>query len=223
VGFSLFKKKGRNLAFSISLMPPIPYPSQETRWRTQGEPLGKIFRRYFDENAIVWYKDNNEELDQIIVTCYGAKFSYEEHEEYAYTGHLVQNLSSEIESFYKQFGTKASIVDVMEPIPKNLQEFATLSALLKANFEKYKDTKLYRRIDYPKKYDFLVIKCKGKGSATEMAEGLLKKFMAEGERNKRISKEHPNIIESLDEKTGKWKTAVVFTDSKNPYTSRDYS
>lgn len=132
-------------------MPPIPYPPQETRWKTHGEPLGKIFERYFDENTIVWYKDNNEKLDQIIVTCYGAKFSYKENEEYAYTGHLVQNLSSNIESFFRQFGTEAIIVDVMEPIPKTLQEFATISALLKVNFEKYKDTKLYRRVDYPKK------------------------------------------------------------------------
>jgi hypothetical protein len=150
VAFNLLGKKGRNLSFSISLMPPIPYPSQETRWRTHGEPLGKIFQRYFDENTIVWYKDNNGQLDQIIVTCYGAKFSYEEREEYAYTGRLVKSLSREIGDFHRQFGTKASILEVMEPIPKTLQEFATISTLLKVDFEKYKGTKLYRKIDYPK-------------------------------------------------------------------------
>jgi len=203
-------------------MSPISYPSQETRWKTYGEPLSEIFQKYFDENTIVWYKDNNGKLDQIIVTCYGAKFAYKENEEYAYTGHLVQNLSSKVESFFKQFGTKASIIDVMEPIPKTLQEFATISALLKINFEKYKDTELYRKIDYPKKYDFLVIECKGEDTAIEMARGLLKKFAAEGDENKRISKEHPNIIESLDEKTGKWATAVVFTDSKNRYIPKGY-
>lgn len=217
MAFSLSKKKGRNLAFSISLIPPITYPSQETRWKTYGKPLSKIFEEYFDETTIGWYKDNNEKLDLIIVTCYGAKSSYKKDEEYAFTGHLVQNLSLVIKDFFKKFETKASIVDVMEPIPKTLQEFATLSALLQTNFEKYKDTKLHRKIDYPKKYDFLVIECKGEGTAIEMAKGLLKKYVAEGKKNKRISKEHPSVIESLDEKTGKWETAVVFTDVKNRY------
>jgi hypothetical protein len=218
----LSQKKGRNLAFSISLIPPIIYPLQETRWKKYGEPISKIFNDYFDETTIGWYKDNNGKLDLIIVTCYGAKFSYKKDEEYAFTGHLVQNLSSVIVSFFKKFETKASIVEVTESIPATLQEFATQYALLQTNFEKHKDTKLYRKIDYPKLYDFLVIECKGEGTAIGMANGLLHKFIAEGNNNKRISIEHPNIIESLDEKTGKWETAVVFTDIKNRYVPKGY-
>ena len=142
----LSKKKGRNLAFSISLTPPITYPSQETRWKKYGEPLSKIFNNYFDETTTGWYRDNNQKLDLIIVTCYGAKFSYKKDEEFTFTDHLVQNLSSAIVDFFKKFETKASIVNVTEPIPETLQEFATLYALMQTNFEKYKDTKLYRKI-----------------------------------------------------------------------------
>lgn len=202
-------------------MPPIAYPSQETRWKTYGEPLGKIFNGYFDERSFGWYKDNNGKLDLIIVTCYGAKFSYWEWEERTQIDHLVHDLSSEIESFFKQFETKASIVDVMEPIPSSLQEFATLQGLRHTNFEKYKDIKLHRKFEYL--YDFLTCECKGEGSAIGMAEGLIKKFVADGVKQQvRINKEHPNVVESLNEKTGEWKTAIVFTDPKNRYVPKGY-
>jgi len=40
--FSLFKKKGKNLAFFITLEPPIPYPSEETRWKIYGPINGNV-------------------------------------------------------------------------------------------------------------------------------------------------------------------------------------
>lgn len=142
----LSKKKGRNLSFSIGLTPPITYPSQEIRWKIYGQPLSKIFNKYFDETTTSWYRDNNQKLDLIIVTCYGANFSYKKEEEHAFTSNLIQNLSLLLIDFFNKFETKESIVDVMEPIPETLQEFSKIYALVQTNFEKYKGIKLYRKI-----------------------------------------------------------------------------
>lgn len=216
----LFKKKGRNLTFFITLKSPIQYPSQETRWKVYGAPLMRIFTGYFDEGTINWYMDDNGKLDLIIVTCYGAKFSYKDKEEFAYVGHLFQTLSSEVEIFFNQFKTKAEIVDLMEPVPKTFLEYSTKVGLIKIDPKKYKDTKLYREIDYPqKKYDYRIFKCKEKENAIEMTKKFFKEVIIE-KKNRRINPEHPNVIEGKDEKTGEWKAIVVFIDSINTYTPK---
>lgn len=221
MALDFFKKKGRNLAFSIALKPPIPYPSQEIRWKIYGAPLMRIFTIYFDEGSIQWYKDSDGKLDALIVVCYGAKFSYKENEEFTYIGRLFQTLSSEVESFFNQFKTKATIIDLIEPVPKTLKDYSMSIAVNKDNPEKIKD-KLYRSIDYPQaKYDYQIFKCKENGKAIEMAKKFFKEVVVDkGIKDMRISQEHPNVIENKDEKTGKWKAYAVFIDSITTYTPK---
>jgi len=122
----LFKKKGKNLLFSIKLKPSISYPSQENRWKIYGEPLMRIFHEYFDEGAISWYKDNNGKLDLLVVICYGARFSYKKSEETNYTENLVKTLSHKVSRLFENFKTKATIIELSEALPKTLIEFTTI-------------------------------------------------------------------------------------------------
>ena len=223
MAFSLFKKKGKNLVFPINLNPSIDYPSQETRWKNYGAPLMSIFNQYFDDGTITWYKDDKGKLDLLIVACYGAKSSYKDKEEFAYLGYLFQILSSEVEIFFNQFKTKASIEHIMEAVPDNLIDYAKAISINKVYPQDYRKNKnLFKEIDYPQaKYDYRIIEFKEKG-AIEAAKDLVKRTNNNQVIKNlfRLNPEHPNVVEVKNRKTGKWEAIIVCIDSITTYTPK---
>jgi len=184
-------------------------------------PLMEMFAKYFDERAISWFKDENGKLDLIIVVCYGAKFSYKNDEEYAYMKYLLESLSSKVEDFFKQFGTKATISDLMEPVPNTFIEYTKIAAMTKIEHKTLKSVNLFREIHHPlKKYDYLIFRYKEKGKAIEEAKKLFKDLVEKGITKVRINPEHPNIIEIKDEKTDEWKPIFALIDLTNQYTPK---
>jgi hypothetical protein len=221
MGFNLFKKKGRNLAFFITLEPPIPYPSEETRTKIFTPSLTKIFGEYFDNVAISWFMDKNGKLDLIIVGCYDAKFSYKRDEEYAYMKYLLDGLSLKLEGFFNPYGTKATISDLLEPTPSSFTEYISMVALAKSEHKPLKSMNLFREFHHPlRKYDYLIFKHKEKGKAIETTKSMFKELVEKGITEARINPEHPNVIEIKDKKTGKWEPLIVVTDPVTRYTPK---
>jgi hypothetical protein len=109
--------KGKNMAYTIRISSPVPYPEKEIRWVTYGAPLSSFFHPYFEKTTVVYYHDKENKLAQIKVACYDSIFSYKKSREDEFFTNLYRMFSHHVESFFGSMGIDAEIANVGVPPP----------------------------------------------------------------------------------------------------------